>query len=152
LLFVKQTYDGWPTKVIFEDIKWQTLMCNGIKDINNSNIVERKNILLKHLDVMLYKNLSDYGFPKVEKDYTELSYIVSKNIKKNHQQVSVFYYVWAALIQEIIEHNPKFDLYPFLTSGKWHLIHHHNTSVNYGLFIPVWDMLFGTFKSHKEAQ
>ena len=97
LLFVKQTYDGWPTKVIFEDIKWQTLMCNGIKDINNSNIVERKNILLKHLDEMLYKNfskrISDYGFPKVEKDYTELSYIVSKNIKKNHQQVSVFYYV-----------------------------------------------------------
>ena len=42
LLFVKQTYDGWPTKVIFEDIKWQTLMCNGIKDINNSNIEERK--------------------------------------------------------------------------------------------------------------
>jgi hypothetical protein len=69
-------------------------MCNGIKDINNSNIVERKNILLKHLDEMLYKNLSDYGFPKVEKDYTELSYIVSKNIKKNHQQVSVFYYVF----------------------------------------------------------
>lgn len=66
--------------------------------------------------------------------------------------VSVFYYVWAALIQEIIEHNPKFDLYPFLTSGKWHLIHHYNTSVNYGLFIPVWDILFGTFKSHKEAQ
>jgi len=71
LLFVKQTNDGWPTKVIFEDIKWQTLMCN---------------ILLKHLDEMLYKTfsrrISDYGFPKDEKDYTELSYIVSKNIKK----------------------------------------------------------------------
>jgi sterol desaturase/sphingolipid hydroxylase (fatty acid hydroxylase superfamily) len=65
--------------------------------------------------------------------------------------VSVFYYVWAALVQEVIEHNPKFDLYPFLTSGKWHLVHHHNTSVNYGLFFPVWDILFGTFKSHKEA-
>ena len=47
LLFVKQTYDGWPTKVIFEDIKWQTLMCNGIKDINNSNIVERKKYIIK---------------------------------------------------------------------------------------------------------
>jgi len=66
--------------------------------------------------------------------------------------VSVFYYVWAALIQEIIEHNPKFDLYPFLTSGKWHLVHHHNTSVNYGLFFPIWDILFGTFKTHKEVQ
>lgn len=66
--------------------------------------------------------------------------------------ISVFYYLWAALVQEVIEHNPKFDLYPFLTSGKWHLIHHHNTSVNYGLFLPIWDILFGTFKSHKEAQ
>jgi sterol desaturase/sphingolipid hydroxylase (fatty acid hydroxylase superfamily) len=65
--------------------------------------------------------------------------------------ISVFYYVWAAFVQEIIEHNPKVDLYPFLTSGKWHLIHHHNTSVNYGLFIPTWDILFGTFKSHKAS-
>ena len=65
--------------------------------------------------------------------------------------ISVFYYFWAALVQEVIEHNPKFDLYPFLTSGKWHLVHHHNTSVNYGLFFPIWDILFGTFKSHKEA-
>ena len=45
LLFVKQTYDGWPTKVIFEDIEWKTLICNGIKDINNCNIEERKNVL-----------------------------------------------------------------------------------------------------------
>jgi len=100
LLFVKQTYDGWPTKVIFEDIKWQNLMCNGIKDITNCNIDdidERKKILLKHLDEMLYKNfskrMSDYGFPKVEKDYTELSYIVSKNIKKNHQQVFLLLFI-----------------------------------------------------------
>ena len=91
LLFVKQTYDGWPTKVIFEDNKWQTLMCNGIKNINDCNVDERKNILLKTLDEMLYKNfskrISDYGFPKVEKDYTELSYVISKNFKKNHEQV-----------------------------------------------------------------
>ena len=40
---------------------------------------------------MLYKNfskrISDYGFPKVEKNYTELSYVISKNFKKNHEQV-----------------------------------------------------------------
>jgi hypothetical protein len=94
LFFVKQTHDGWPTKVIFEDIKWQTSMCNGIKDSNNYNTEERKKLLLKNLDEMLYKNfskrISDYGFPIVEKDYTELSYIFSKNIKKNHQQVSAF--------------------------------------------------------------
>lgn len=65
--------------------------------------------------------------------------------------ISVFYYLWAAFVQEIIEHNPKFDVFPLLTSGRWHLIHHHNTSVNYGLFTPVWDIAFGTYKSHKAS-
>lgn len=58
--------------------------------------------------------------------------------------IFVFYYLWAALIQETIEHNKDFDL-PLLTSGKWHLIH-HRSNYNYGLFFPVWDILFGTYK------
>lgn len=58
--------------------------------------------------------------------------------------ISVFYYVWAAFIQESIEHNDSVDL-PILTSGKWHLIHHHS-SYNYGLFYPLWDIIFGTYK------
>ena len=63
--------------------------------------------------------------------------------------ISVFYYTWAAFIQERIEHNPTFDIHPFLTSGKWHLIHHKTPDRNYGLFFPIWDMSFGTFKEHK---
>ena len=62
--------------------------------------------------------------------------------------VSVFYYFWAAFVQEIIEHNPDFDMYPVLTSGKWHLVHHQDTTVNFGLFVPLWDMLFGTYRRH----
>lgn len=62
--------------------------------------------------------------------------------------LSVFYYLWDALIQEVIEHNKDFDWHPFLTSGKWHLIHHRDTSSNYGLFLPIWDLLF---KSHKQV-
>lgn len=58
--------------------------------------------------------------------------------------ISVFYYVWAAFIQESIEHNPNFDL-PLLTSGKWHLMHHRE-KVNYGLFFPLWDIIFKTYK------
>jgi sterol desaturase/sphingolipid hydroxylase (fatty acid hydroxylase superfamily) len=58
--------------------------------------------------------------------------------------ISVFYYVWAAFIQESIEHNDKVDL-PILTSGKWHLIHHRSSN-NYGLFYPLWDIVFGTYK------
>jgi sterol desaturase/sphingolipid hydroxylase (fatty acid hydroxylase superfamily) len=57
-----------------------------------------------------------------------------------------FYYIWAALIQESIEHNPKFNLYPFITSGQWHLIHHKTPSKNYGVFFPIWDMIFGTWQ------
>lgn len=60
--------------------------------------------------------------------------------------ISVFYYLWAALLQETIEHNKKFNIYPLLTSGKWHLIHHRNPKFNFGLFLPVWDIVFNTHK------
>jgi len=63
--------------------------------------------------------------------------------------ISVFYYVWAAFIQERIEHNPTFDIYPFLTSGQWHLVHHKNPNRNYGLFFPIWDIMFRTYKTHR---
>lgn len=65
--------------------------------------------------------------------------------------ISVFYYVWAAFIQERIEHNPNFDIYPFLTSGKWHLVHHKKSDRNYGLFFPIWDKIFGTFSSYSTS-
>ena len=58
--------------------------------------------------------------------------------------ISVFYYIWAAFIQESIEHNSTFNL-PILTSGKWHLMHHRG-EINYGLFTPLWDLIFGTYK------
>lgn len=56
------------------------------------------------------------------------------------------YYVWAAFLQETIEHS-KLNLYPF-TSGKWHMIHHKKPSKNFGLFLPLWDKLFGTEQKH----
>jgi sterol desaturase/sphingolipid hydroxylase (fatty acid hydroxylase superfamily) len=55
-----------------------------------------------------------------------------------------FYYIWAAFIQEQVEHNPKFSLYPYLHSGKWHLVHHKNSNKNFGMFIIIWDILFST--------
>lgn len=61
-----------------------------------------------------------------------------------HWWISIFYYFWAALLQEQIEHNPKFNYYPWITSGKWHLVHHNDTEVNFGLFFSVWDKLFKT--------
>lgn len=58
--------------------------------------------------------------------------------------IFVFYYLWAAFLQERIEHNKNFNL-PILTSGRWHLIH-HKSSYNYGLFIPIWDIIFRTYR------
>jgi len=58
--------------------------------------------------------------------------------------ICVFYYVWAAVIQETIEHDPCFDYYPFIHSGKWHLEHHSHGNKNYGMFIVYWDKLFKT--------
>lgn len=57
--------------------------------------------------------------------------------------IIILYYIWAALLQETIEHNKDFNI-PILTSGKWHLIHHQSAK-NYGLFMPTWDILFGTY-------
>ena len=59
--------------------------------------------------------------------------------------IFIFYYIWAAFFQENYEHNPKLNL-PGFTSGKWHLIHHRNYNKNYGLFFPIWDIIFGTYK------
>lgn len=55
----------------------------------------------------------------------------------------MFYWFWAAFIQETVEHNPKWNVL-FLSAGKWHLLHHTKGNVNYGLFIPLWDILFKT--------
>jgi sterol desaturase/sphingolipid hydroxylase (fatty acid hydroxylase superfamily) len=59
--------------------------------------------------------------------------------------ISVFYYLWAALLQETLEHNNNFDL-PLLTSGKWHLLHHSDVHKNFSLFFPLWDIIFKTYK------
>jgi len=61
----------------------------------------------------------------------------------------IAYYLWAAFIQERIEHNNNFDWYP-LTSGKWHMMHHRNANVNYGIFIPFWDIIFGSYHAHTQ--
>ena len=62
------------------------------------------------------------------------------------------YYTWAASIQEAIEHNPQFGLFPILPSGKWHLIHHLYPSENYGPFTVLWDYVFGTAHAHYQER
>ena len=62
-----------------------------------------------------------------------------------HYWIFVFYYLWAALLQEELEHNRKLNFYPF-TFGQWHLIHHRTPNKNFGLFFPFWDKIFRTEK------
>ena len=57
------------------------------------------------------------------------------------------YYLYAALLQERLEHNPRFSLYPWLTAGAWHVAHHRDPRVNFGFLTPAWDILFGTAKA-----
>ena len=58
----------------------------------------------------------------------------------------IAYYLWAAFIQERIEHDDSFNFYPLITSGRSHMIHHKNAQYNFGIFIPIWDRIFGTEK------
>jgi sterol desaturase/sphingolipid hydroxylase (fatty acid hydroxylase superfamily) len=57
--------------------------------------------------------------------------------------IFIFYYLWAALLQEIVEHDPNFN-FSVLTSGRWHITHHLYSNKNYSLFFPVWDLVFKT--------
>ena len=61
--------------------------------------------------------------------------------------IMIAFYLWSALVQEQIEHNREFNLFPFITSGKWHLVHHAKGRYNFGIFHPIWDLVFGTYRS-----
>jgi hypothetical protein len=94
LLFIRQTYDGWPTKMIFELPFWRSLLLNGIPIDEDRYCSEsdKASRLLQILDDMMYKNYNkrmfDYGFPKSDKEYTELSHHINKFQKVNHNEVS----------------------------------------------------------------
>ena len=83
----------------------------------------------------------------VDQWLTEVIPTATISIITGHWWLMMFYYIWAAFIQEAVEHNRKINLYPFITSGKWHLVHHNHPTKNYGVFIPLWDMMFSTWKS-----
>lgn len=62
--------------------------------------------------------------------------------------IFVFYYFWAVWIQEKIKHDNNFNIYPVLTSGQWHMVHHKYYGNNFGVFVPIWDILFKTHRTH----
>lgn len=58
--------------------------------------------------------------------------------------LGIFFYLYAAFVQEWVEHNENFNGYPYYTSGQWHLLHHTNYPCNFGIGTPIWDLVFGT--------
>jgi sterol desaturase/sphingolipid hydroxylase (fatty acid hydroxylase superfamily) len=104
--------------------------------------------ILKHDVSWHWSNLFLYNDNKkstIDLWITEVIPTIAFSYMTGQWWLSVFYYLWAALIQERIEHNHNMDI-PILTSGKWHLIH-HRAKYNYGLFTPVWDIIFRTYTS-----
>jgi sterol desaturase/sphingolipid hydroxylase (fatty acid hydroxylase superfamily) len=59
--------------------------------------------------------------------------------------IFLFYYIWAAFFQEYLEHNDHVNV-PLFSFGRWHLVHHKIPNNNFGLFFPVWDIIFKTNK------
>lgn len=86
----------------------------------------------------------------VDQFLTEVLPTIIISVVTGQWYILLFYYIWAAFIQEAIEHNEKINLYPLITSGRWHLIHHKNPTKNYGVFFPIWDILFGTKENLNE--
>ncbi len=58
--------------------------------------------------------------------------------------IFILFYIWAALIQERVEHNTEINIMLF-TCGKWHRLHHKFQNKNFSLFFPIWDLIFGTY-------
>jgi sterol desaturase/sphingolipid hydroxylase (fatty acid hydroxylase superfamily) len=111
----------------------------------NNNL--KKNIVTKwHWNNLFLVN--DDWISTVDLWITEVIPTILFCLITNQVYIFVFYYIWTALIQENLEHNPAID-YPLLTTGRYHLIHHRQVNKNFCLFFPVWDILFKTYDYKK---
>lgn len=55
-------------------------------------------------------------------------------------------YCWFLTWHHVLHH---FDLtqWPLVKKyALWHLAHHHNPKCNYGITVPIWDLLFRTYR------
>ena len=88
---------------------------------------------------------NDTGTSTVDLWITEVIPTILISYISGHWWILIFYWFWSAFVQESIEHNNTFNI-KILTSGKWHLLHHEDSKVNFGVFTSIWDKLFGTYK------
>jgi sterol desaturase/sphingolipid hydroxylase (fatty acid hydroxylase superfamily) len=56
-------------------------------------------------------------------------------------------FVWFIVWHHVLHH---FDLnaWPSFVRryAKWHLAHHHDEAINFGISVPLWDFVFGTYR------
>jgi len=86
-----------------------------------------------------FKSTIDYWITEV------LPTVIFSLITGQHW-IFFLFYIYAATIQERVEHNSNFNWYPYYTSGKWHVLHHTRYPCNFGIVTPLWDILFKTNK------
>ena len=131
-------------------VYWAHRLVHVLPYFKNIHTDHHKQISQDTFDGLSWKNLFLYfDSPKSTLDqwYTEVIPTIIMSLIFGWEVFAV-YYIWAAFIQESVEHNSMFDIYPLITSGKWHMVHHTHKNSNFGVMIPIWDMIFGTWKSH----
>ena len=107
---------------------------------NHHKVVNAENIQWNWNNLLLYNDTKE---STIDLWLTEVIPTCILSYLTGQWWLIIFYYLWASLIQERIEHNKNFDM-PILTSGKWHLKHHNDGNYNFGLFTPLWDKIFKT--------
>ena len=135
-------------------VYWAHRLVHIIPYFKTIHADHHKQISQETFDGLSWKNLFLYfDSPKSTLDqwYTEVIPTIILSLIFGWW-VFATYYIWAAFIQESVEHNSKFDFYPFITSGKWHMVHHTYKNNNFGVMFPIWDIIFGTWKSHNDER
>jgi sterol desaturase/sphingolipid hydroxylase (fatty acid hydroxylase superfamily) len=113
-----------------------------IKDFHrHHHVYVNKNITTWHWNNLFLFN--DDWPSTIDLWITEVIPTLLFSLITNQWWISIFYYIWAAFLQEPLEHRRGLNL-PLLTCGSWHLKHHNRPDKNFGLFFPVWDRIFGT--------
>jgi sterol desaturase/sphingolipid hydroxylase (fatty acid hydroxylase superfamily) len=62
--------------------------------------------------------------------------------------IVLLYFYEAILSERLLDHNPNMrgPLTVIFAWGNYHLSHHHHVRTNYGLYITLWDRVFGTVR------
>jgi sterol desaturase/sphingolipid hydroxylase (fatty acid hydroxylase superfamily) len=115
-----------------------------LKDFHNDHhlYVNRHNIKWSCTNFFFF---TDTWISTIDLWITEVIPTLIFSTLTGHWWIFWFYYIWAATLQENLEHNKNLNWY-LLTSGKWHMIHHKRPNTNFGLFLPIWDKIFKTYQ------